>query len=823
MHLFPRSKPHTLFASALLVGVFISTISKAQDPPPASGIRGSLVEDRAAKKLLEAGDLRMDADEADKALDIYRSVIERYPRSRVRFDAHLKLGNYLLEKNRTYEEARGHFEAAADPSNPDQEKRAEAILKTGVCFFEGRHFGKCFKVMRGVIAEFPTSPQVNTAYYYIGLGHFRMGHYSRAIEALEKVGTALSDDDVRVEKVEAGKRLYIKIDDQDLAILKPGETVTVTCRSRAGDEEMVECSPVGRNVRVVMGSILTELGKPRPNNGKLETRGGDRIDVVYVDEHTKAMTFNEKRLKEVIVVGTAQVAIMDGGYQDKLEGVVIGKQARLQVTDADFDTTDGADTLRAKGEVFREKSDEEIESELAALIARGEITAEELTELNGQIPEDKISRYKEIDSAEVTLTEVWLPKKESSDSAENVGDPIGGQSVVAPSATAPAPGAPTNVLAPDESVVAPPPTTTEKRSAEDFAEEVRTTETTDNSIHSGTFRGSVSVVAAAEPIPGDDRLQVQPGDKVRLTYVDELNITKEPRTIFDDAKAIEGNLGDVRVTKTDISDEELKLKTKLRTAGALTSIGNHYKEFGLAEKSKLRYGEALDVCEEITTDAQKLGGPILEETYVQLWRIYFAMDEFNLAAAMCQRLLKEFPESSFVDEAMVQQAHVARKQGDLARAISLYTSIVRLQNSPLRGEGQFGIAECYEEMALKAPANRSEQMFERAFVEYKKVYEQFPDSGRVGEAVAKMANFYYQKKDYSRAVDVFENVLTDYPDANFLDVILFNYGRCLYRLGRKGEAKNQFDQLLNDFPESTLAPEAKKIVGALSQPTAPSE
>ena len=226
------------------------------------------------------------------------------------------------------------------------------------------------------------------------------------------------------------------------------------------------------------------------------------------------------------------------------------------------------------------------------------------------------------------------------------------------------------------------------------------------------------------------------------------------------------------------------------------------------------------MCEEITRDAQRLGGPILEETYVQLWRIYFAMDEFNLAAGMCQRLLKEFPESSFVDEAMVQQAHVAREQGDLARAISLYTAITRLQNSPLRGEGQFGIAECYEQMALQNPGPRSEQMFERAFVEYKKVYELFPDSGRVGEAVAKMANFYYQKQDFSRAVDVFENVLTDYPDANFLDVILFNYGRCLYRLGRKPEARRQFDQLLNDFPESTLAPEAKKIIGALSATSA---
>ena len=37
-----------------------------------------------------------------------------------------------------------------------------------------------------------------------------------------------------------------------------------------------------------------------------------------------------------------------------------------------------------------------------------------------------------------------------------------------------------------------------------------------------------------------------------------------------------------------------------------------------------------------------------------------------------------------------------------------------------------------------------------------------------------MANFYYQRKDYARAIDVFENVLDEHPDANFLDVILFH-------------------------------------------------
>ena len=80
-----------------------------------------------------------------------------------------------------------------------------------------------------------------------------------------------------------------------------------------------------------------------------------------------------------------------------------------------------------------------------------------------------------------------------------------------------------------------------------------------------------------------------------------------------------------------------------------------------------------------------------------------------------------------------------------------------------------------------------------------------------------MASFYYQKQDYERAIDVFENVLADYPDASFLDVILFNHGRCLFKLGRKGEARVRFEQIIQDFPESSVAPEAVKIVEALKK------
>ncbi len=80
---------------------------------PAQGpLRGSIIEDRAARKLMEAGDA-VRVDEASKAVEIWQSVLERYPTSRVRFPAHIRLGNYFPERDRAYDKARVQFEAVA--------------------------------------------------------------------------------------------------------------------------------------------------------------------------------------------------------------------------------------------------------------------------------------------------------------------------------------------------------------------------------------------------------------------------------------------------------------------------------------------------------------------------------------------------------------------------------------------------------------------------------------------------------------------------------------------------------------------------------------
>ena len=771
-------------------------------------LRGSIVEDRAAKKLIEAGDARYESDETSKAIEIWKSVIERYPRSRHRFLANMRLGGYFLDRDRSYDRARIYFETVAAEENRDQEQRAEAMLKTGICYYHSRMYGKCFQIMRDVIEKFPVSSQVNQAYYYIGLGHYQLGHYSRAIAALERVGTTLAEGEGDQNKLEAGKRFFVKIEDADLAILNPGDSVKVTCKTASGDEEQMLCYPIGRNVRVIAGSLPTQLGRPKTNNGRLEVKGGEKVTVVYTDRHTKEQKLDQPVLREVEVVGDGHVAITDGAFRETLFGVVLGKTVNVQISDADRDISDGADSITAVVELYRKKTDAEVDAETAALAAAADADTEGEPEdslvRDADDDEPKIDPLKVVDRVKIKLVEIKpvLPIETTVDMPLEDTETT---PVETPPSDTPA------TKATDDS------RTEEKKKANDDSAKPKEAEAPDNSIHSGLFQAVVAIHKTATIVENDNALQALPGDTVRVTYLDERHSGEGINELHAKARCLEGNIGGVRVTRAQISDEELRIQTQLKTADALTKIGNRYKEFGLKTKADEKYRLALKVCEGVMTDVRKLGGRLLEETYVQLWHIYFQMDRLSLASAMCQRLQNEFPASGFVDDALLQLGGVARQQGELNRAIGIYNRLVGMETSQLRGEAQFGIAECYEDMAEAREGAGAAQLRDRAFQEYKKVFDQFPSSGRVGEAVAKMADHYYKQQDYSRAVDTFETVLENHPDAKFLDVILFNYGRCLYRMGRRQDAKRRFEQLIGDFPESPLASDAKKISEALAR------
>ena len=273
-----------LFTAAVTV-LFLSQPLVFAQAPAAGGGALSLVDDKKAKALIDAGDARFEAGELPAALDLYKAVMDRYPVSRWRFLARLKMGKQFLREKK-FDLALDQFRRVAVEDNKDEDQRGDSSLQVGICFFEMGKFEEAFGELRKVIKQHPGTPYSNDAYYYIGQAHFKMGRYANAIEAFKNVGTSIDPQAQEAEKLDAGKRLFVKIDDKDLSA-QAGETgVVVTIETTAGDKESITCFPVTPGAPILMGSLRTQLGDAKPGDGIVQLIGTDKIKVTYTDKQT---------------------------------------------------------------------------------------------------------------------------------------------------------------------------------------------------------------------------------------------------------------------------------------------------------------------------------------------------------------------------------------------------------------------------------------------------------------------------------------------------------------------------------------------------------
>jgi tetratricopeptide (TPR) repeat protein len=153
----------------------------------------------------------------------------------------------------------------------------------------------------------------------------------------------------------------------------------------------------------------------------------------------------------------------------------------------------------------------------------------------------------------------------------------------------------------------------------------------------------------------------------------------------------------------------------------------------------------------------------------------------------------------------------AEKREEYSRAVGLYRRLLQVKQSPLLPDAQFAVARCYELLGkgtAKTPGNA--QYLERALQEYQVCAEKYPDSKFAPDAIVKIADFYYELKDYRRAIEIYDKTLRDYPDAKFVDLILLNYGKCLFKMKDYKGAADKFDKLVGEYPESEHVEKARK-------------
>jgi TolA-binding protein len=181
---------------------------------------------------------------------------------------------------------------------------------------------------------------------------------------------------------------------------------------------------------------------------------------------------------------------------------------------------------------------------------------------------------------------------------------------------------------------------------------------------------------------------------------------------------------------------------------------------------------------------------------------------------MCLELQRRFPESPFVDEALLLMGQVRQKEGKFQEAIGIYSRLAAVKNSPLAPAAQYAVGECYEQMGI---TEKNKIHFEKAFLSFTVCFEKFPNSNQAGDALSKMAEYYYSKNDFTRALDLYEEALAKYEDSKFIDIVLYNYGRTLVKMKRIDEALSKFNQLISTYPSSKMVGNAKKLIEAIQK------
>ena len=788
---------------ALLSCVVIAGGVRAGEAPAAAGAD---LEEKRAADLLSKGDLHYQVREFDEALEIYRNVIDRFPKSKARYTAHLKLGKHFCEK-KEYETALDHLHRCAEGSTNPLEI-AEALYLKGLCFYERKEYAKAFSEFRRVTSEYPGSEFANKSYFYIGMGHFYLKHYKPAIEAFQMVGTSISEQDPAIKKLTPGQRLFIKVNDKDLSVLsRQKKALKVEVKAKSGDKEVVELQPRGLEGIEFIGSVKTELGEPKPDSGTLEVLGNDQVEVTYIDTHASNKKRDVPRVCSISMACDGVVDFVDGIYKDRVQGVSISKQANIRVVDYDCDLSKAQDKVKV---VVRSKTEiPPTEEERAKAAAEGvelekkydikDEVALELAELQyipGESPEEKAEAAKAEARAAEAAKDEGKPETKKKEEAKSEA-PKAEAPKEAPKAEAPKPEAPVEPI-----------------------------------YHTGIFVGSV-LVAEGTPNKADNIIQAEQSDVLEVEYVDGLRVTSEkPETLKAEVTAFKGDISPPTPIGQNTA-EAMKVRVQLQVADALMNMGRIYKELGLKKQATERFEEALKECFRVAREATQ-DKELQEQCQFLLWKIYFEKEDYQTAASMCLALLQN-QKSEYADDALMMMGDMAAKKEKYTEAISYYQRLIafvgggqqaqpaqkgkgdekkqpekKVALSPLAPEAQYKIAQCYEKMAELQPSYK-----EQALMTYKALLENFPNCKWAPDAITNIANYYYSIKDYTRAAEIYEKARRDYADAEFLDSILLGYGKCLVRLKKKEEAKEVFYSIIEQFPESKHIPSVEKYLKLL--------
>ena len=352
----PASRITSLLGGVTLAVLVMasSPLLQAQEKEVQPERRAALEVDRRAKHLYDKAIELMEYKQYERGLTMLDTVIRDNQGNILGYRAHMAIGRYFQNQRKT-KEALSHFlllsrllaPLPGQTQTPEEDELyRESLFQSGFSYYQSGQYTSAFPMFRRLTEVAGKSKWANMAYYYIGMSHYNLRSWNKAIDALSLVGTEIKDTGEQMGRIEVGQRFYAKISDADIPVMrKVGKEVKARVTVSSGDSEVLTGVPIAGKKNESLTSAPTEIAAPKPGDGVLQMFGGDTLTVTYLDDSTLDGKKDVPRTGTVRAVSTGTIGFFLGDFSTPAYIAFPGQPQALLLRDADLDVSPKAESV----------------------------------------------------------------------------------------------------------------------------------------------------------------------------------------------------------------------------------------------------------------------------------------------------------------------------------------------------------------------------------------------------------------------------------------------------------------------------------------------
>jgi TolA-binding protein len=633
----------------------------------------------------------------------------------------------------------------------------EALFQAGFTQYQSGQYAACFPLFRRLTEVAGRTKWANMAYFYIGMSHYNLKNWNKAIDSLSLVGTEVDEAGSSaggdLGRIEIGQRFYSKIEDGDIPIMRKLDIpVTAEVQVSSGDREVIIGVPVPGKANEMLASAPTTLGEAKPNDGVIQMIGGDTLTVTYIDESTAEGEKGVKRTGSVRAVSTGTVGFYLGDLSTPAYIAYPGQPQVVLLRDADLDRSPQAESHRI------------------TVVSRYKVEAGDAAETDDlldifALEDEEEDVWKERDRITITLTETGEgPQIRSGEFL--------GKIKLSPLTQGVDPDPNDDTLTSDELDELQVSYTDEVHLYGDEARETESTIRVSGSVNSG--------VTADQYVVFEELLKARKGSV--------------------EAEALVG-LG--RIYK----DMGLDQRAATRAREALDKVNPI-----ILNRDQLP-GHLVEQAFKLKWESELLSDDFASATATCLAfnRLY---PESVLADQALMTLGRSLTDKGDYEQAVEVYGKVLALENPISAAEAQFRIGVALQK---RAEAMTEAADEHNSKWGKTGLNKMTALQNRmspAIQAYRRTYETYPESSYAAESLGRVVRHHVDTENFAQAADLLESVFADYPDAAFLDEMLLLWANVGFRMGDNETAMAKLRQLIFDYPSSPYVGEARnKLTG----------